>query len=83
MAERITNEGMPDEYNDMLEYLARFIEIGGDYGVHVLKPDDEDGNNGMVPLTRADIENMGVPFMAVIRNKNWLEITPADIIDMF
>jgi len=72
-----------DEYNEMLEYLARFIELGGDYGVRVMRADDEDGNNGMVPLTRADIEGDGVPFMAVIRNTHWLMPSPADIIDMF
>lgn len=72
-----------DEYDEMLECLARFIELGGDYGVWVMRMDDEDGNNGMVPLTRADIEADGVPFMAVIRNTHWLMPSPADIIDMF
>lgn len=72
-----------DEYNEMLECLARFIELGGDYGVRVMRADDEDGNNGMLPLTRADIEGDGVPFMAVIINTHWLMPSPADIIDMF
>lgn len=74
---------MADEYDEMLECLARFVEIGEKNGVRVLTPDDEDGNNGMVPLTRADIEADGVPFVAVIRNTEWLMPSHADIIEMF
>ena len=72
-----------DEYSEMLECLARFIELGGDNGIRVLKVDDEDGNNGMTPLTRADIEADGVPCVAMIRNLVWLMPSPADIIEMF
>ena len=63
--------------------VSPVLSSWGDYGVRVMRADDEDGNNGMVPLTRADIEGDGVPFMAVIRNTHWLMPSPADIIDMF
>lgn len=55
-----------DDYSDMLEHLARFIEIAEDYGISVRRATNDDDNDGYVPLNRDYIENDGVPRLTVI-----------------
>lgn len=71
---------MDSEYEEMLEHLARFVEICPNYGMRVMRLTLDDDNDGIVPLTRSYLEEKGVPFMAVIKNTDWLAISPADII---
>ncbi len=56
-----------DDYSDMLEHLARFVEIAQDYGIEIRRATDDDDNSGYVPLTRDYIENDGVPRLTVIK----------------
>lgn len=55
-----------DDYSDMLEHLARFVEIAQDYGIEIRRATDDDDNSGYVPLTRDYIENDGIPRLTVI-----------------
>lgn len=58
-----------DDYNDMLEHLARFVEIAQEYNIEIRRATDDDDNSGYVPLTRDYIENDGVPRLTVIEHQ--------------
>lgn len=76
MSETENYEYGADDYSDMLEHLARFVEIARDYGIEIRRATDDDDNSGYVPLTRDYIENDGVPRLTVIEqheDKFWEE----------
>lgn len=69
MSEKENYEYGADDYSDMLEHLARFVEIAQDYGIEIRRATDDDDNSGYVPLTRDYIENDGVPRLTVIERQ--------------